>query len=54
MSDEALEGEALQRQENAEIAQFMTNSQALQFWRAMDPALKAEATEWKKVCEVLR
>jgi hypothetical protein len=53
MSDEALKGEALQRQENAAIAQFMTNSQALQFWRAMDPALKAEAAEWKKVCEAL-
>jgi hypothetical protein len=25
--------------------------QALQFWRSMDPALKAEAEEWKKVRE---
>ena len=24
---------------------------ALMFWRAMDPALKAEAAEWKKMRE---
>lgn len=51
MSDEALKSDALQQKENSEIAQFMMTSQAVVFWRRMDPALKTEAAEWKRVRE---
>lgn len=49
MSDEALKTEAFQNQENSDAAEFIRRSQSLQFWRTMDPALKAEAEAWKKV-----
>jgi hypothetical protein len=43
MIDEAVTDEFLQRE-----GDYMMTP-ALKFWRAMDPALKAEADEWKKV-----
>jgi hypothetical protein len=52
-SDEAQQGELLQRGDNAEIAQFIKANQALTFWRAMDPALRAEADEWKKARQLM-
>jgi hypothetical protein len=52
MGDEMLMDEVLRRElEKSEILKDMMMTQALQFWRAMDPALKAEAAEWKKVRE---
>jgi hypothetical protein len=49
MLDEALRDEVLQREFEKSGIPMMTD--ALKFWRAMDPALKAEAAEWKKVRE---
>jgi len=52
MTDESLRDEFLQREiEKDELLKAALTSQSLQFWRAMDPALKAEAAEWKRVHE---
>jgi hypothetical protein len=48
MADEALSQEALERGGANEIPKELVTP-ALKFWRSMDPALKAEADEWKKV-----
>jgi len=52
ISDEALANEATRR-ELAEtgILDQMMKAQSLRFWRAMDPALKADAVEWKRIRE---
>ena len=49
MMDEALRDEVLRREFEKSDIPMMTD--ALKFWRAMDPALKAEAAEWKKMRE---
>ena len=41
--------EVLRREFEKSVIPMMTD--ALKFWRAMDPALKAEAAEWKKMRE---
>ena len=50
MADEALSQEAAGREGGNDIPKELMTP-ALKFWRAMDPALKAEAEEWKKVRE---
>ena len=48
--DEALRDEVRRREyETNDVMREVLQSQALRFWRTMDPALKAEAVEWKKV-----
>ena len=49
MMDEALRDEVLRREFEKSVIPMMTD--ALKFWMAMDPALKAEAAEWKKMRE---
>jgi hypothetical protein len=44
MVDETLTDEVIQREE----LEFILTP-ALKFWRAVDPSLKAEADEWKKL-----
>lgn len=52
MSDESLKNEGVQREiEKDDMLKAAMMSQSLQFWRAMDPALKAEAAEWKRTRE---
>ena len=49
--DEMLRDDAFRRElEKSDLVDVMMTG-ALKFWRAMDPALKAEAAEWKKVRE---
>jgi len=50
MADEALSQEALGRAGVNDTPKELVTP-ALKFWRSMDPALKAEAGEWKKVRE---
>jgi hypothetical protein len=48
MTNDSLAGEAPRREGAREVPpELMT--QALKFWRSMDPALKAEAEAWKKM-----
>jgi hypothetical protein len=39
--------------EGNDVPEIMTTP-ALKFWRGMDPALKAEAAEWKNVREKMQ
>ena len=48
MADDTFTDEALRREGMTEIP-AATMTPALRFWRSMDPALKAEAAEWKKM-----
>jgi hypothetical protein len=50
MADESLSDETLRHEGSNEIPKELMTP-ALKFWRTMDPALKAEADEWKKVRE---
>lgn len=50
MADEALSQEAPGRDGGNEVPKELMTP-ALKFWREMDPALKAEAAEWKTVRE---
>lgn len=50
--DETLKDEFLRREfDKDELMRGMMKTQALQFFRTMDPALKAEWEEWKRVRE---
>lgn len=52
MTDEALANEATRRElAESGILNHMMKAQPFRFWRAMDPALKAEAAEWKRIRE---
>jgi hypothetical protein len=47
MADDTLTDEVLRHEGLSEIPPVLMTP-ALKFWRSMDPALKAEAAEWKK------
>lgn len=48
MADDTLTDEALRHEGLNEIPPLLMTP-ALKFWRSMDPALKAEAAEWKRM-----
>jgi hypothetical protein len=48
MADDTLTDEALRHEKLNEIPPLLMTP-ALKFWRSMDPALKAEAAEWKRM-----
>ncbi|HXW05341.1 MAG TPA: hypothetical protein VD833_08920 [Vicinamibacterales bacterium] len=51
MQEAFLADEASRRLAEDELGKELLNLPAVRFWRTMDPALKAEAAEWKKVRE---